>query len=43
MADVLANYRPGAAFDEMMDVHGEVRPSYRALHATLDRSSPAEL
>ncbi len=43
MADVLANYRPGAAFDEMMDVDGEVRPSYRALHATLDRSSPAEL
>ena len=43
MADVLANYRPGAAFDEMMDLDGEVRPSYRALHATLDRSSPAEL
>ena len=43
MADVLANYRPGAAFDEMMDADGEVRPSYRALHATLDRSSPAEL
>ncbi len=43
MADVLANYRPGAAFDEMMDGNGEVRPSYRALHATLGRSSPAEL
>ncbi len=43
MADVLANYQPGAAFDEMMDVEGQVRPSYAAIHATLDRSSPAEL
>ena len=43
MADVLANYRPGAAFDEMVDADGEVRPSYRALHATLERSSAAEL
>ncbi len=43
MADVLSNYRAGAAFDEMMDNEGNVRPSYKAIHATLDRSSPAEL
>jgi uncharacterized circularly permuted ATP-grasp superfamily protein len=43
MADVLSSYRPGAAFDEMMDTEGNVRPSYRAIHATLDRSTPAEL
>ena len=39
MADVLANYRPGAAFDEMIDAEGSVRPSYKAVHATLQRSS----
>ena len=43
MADVLADYRPGSAFDEMIDAEGNVRPSYRAVHATLARSSPAEL
>ncbi len=43
MQDVLRSYRPGAAFDEMMDADGEVRPSYRALHATLGQSTPAEL
>jgi uncharacterized circularly permuted ATP-grasp superfamily protein len=43
MQDVLRSYRPGAAFDEMMDPDGEVRPSYRALHSTLGRSTPAEL
>src|SRR3712207_1346706 len=43
MADVLSNYRPGSAFDEMIDAEGNVRPSYRAVHTTLDRSSPAEL
>ncbi|MFL6064058.1 MAG: circularly permuted type 2 ATP-grasp protein, partial [Friedmanniella sp.] len=43
MADVLSNYRPGTAFDEMIDPEGNVRPWYRAIHATLDRSSPAEL
>jgi uncharacterized circularly permuted ATP-grasp superfamily protein len=43
MADVLSNYRPGTAFDEMIDPEGNVRPSYRAIHATLDRSSAAEL
>ena len=43
MGDVLANYRAGAAFDEMVDANGEVRPSYRAIHSTLTSSSPAEL
>jgi len=43
MADLLTHYRAGAAFDEMVDAEGAVRPSYRAVHATLDRSSPAEL
>ena len=43
MADVLSDYRPGAAFDEMVDAEGDVRPSYRAIHATLSGSSPAEL
>ena len=28
MADVLSDYRAGAAFDEMMDADGGVRPSY---------------
>jgi uncharacterized circularly permuted ATP-grasp superfamily protein len=43
MGDVLADYRAGAAFDEMVDANGEVRPSYRAIHSTLTRSTPAEL
>ena len=43
MADVLSHYRAGAAFDEMIDADGGVRPSYQAIHATLSRSSPAEL
>ena len=43
MADVLSNYRTGAAFDEMMDAEGGVRPSYRAIHKTLSQSSSAEL
>ncbi|WP_375424520.1 circularly permuted type 2 ATP-grasp protein [uncultured Friedmanniella sp.] len=43
MADVLSSYSPGAAFDEMMDTEGNVRPSYKAIHTTLDRSTPAEL
>jgi uncharacterized circularly permuted ATP-grasp superfamily protein len=43
MADVLSHYRAGAAFDEMIDADGGVRPSYKAIHATLSRSSPAEL
>ena len=43
MGDVLANYRAGAAYDEMIDADGEVRPSYRAIHSSLTRSTPAEL
>ena len=43
MADVLSNYQAGDAFDEMMDADGSVRPSYRAVHGTLARSSAAEL
>ncbi len=43
MRDVLSDYRPGAAFDEMVDPGGAVRPSYRAVHATLQQSTPAEL
>ena len=40
MADVLANYRAGAAFDEMIDADGSVRPSYKAVYATLQQSTP---
>src|SRR5829696_7701062 len=43
MADVLSNYRPGAAYDEMIDAEGAVRPSYQAIHRSLSRSSPTEL
>ena len=43
MADVLSNYRPGAAYDEMIDAEGGVRPSYQAIHSSLTRSSPTEL
>ena len=43
MPDVLNDYRPGVAFDEMVDPEGNVRPSYRAVYATLRQSSPAEL
>ncbi len=43
MADVLSNYRPGAAYDEMIDAEGAVRPSYQAIHSSLSRSSPTEL
>ncbi|HZA74511.1 MAG TPA: circularly permuted type 2 ATP-grasp protein, partial [Propionibacteriaceae bacterium] len=43
MADVLSNYRPGAAYDEMIDAEGDVRPSYQAIHNSLSRSSPTEL
>src|SRR5918993_1096295 len=41
MGDVLANYRAGAAFDEMIDANGEVRHPYRAIHSTLTRSTHA--
>jgi uncharacterized circularly permuted ATP-grasp superfamily protein len=43
MADVLSDYRPGAAYDEMIDAEGAVRPSYQAIHRSLSRSSPTEL
>jgi uncharacterized circularly permuted ATP-grasp superfamily protein len=43
MKDVLASYRPGVAFDEMIDESGEVRPSYQAVHRSLQRATPAEL
>lgn len=43
MADVLSDYRVGEAFDEMVDGDGEVRPSYRAVHTTLQGSTPKEL
>ena len=43
MADVLSNYRTGEAFDEMIDGEGSVRPSYKAVYATLQQSSAGEL
>jgi uncharacterized circularly permuted ATP-grasp superfamily protein len=43
MGDVLANYRAGMAYDEMIDSDGGVRPSYRAVHSSLTRSTPVEL
>ena len=43
MADVLANYHPGVAYDEMIDPQGAVRSSYRAVHSTLAKSSPDDL
>jgi uncharacterized circularly permuted ATP-grasp superfamily protein len=43
MEDVLSNYLPGDAFDEMIDMEGSVRPSYTAVYTTLRRSSPVEL
>jgi uncharacterized circularly permuted ATP-grasp superfamily protein len=43
MEDVLSNYLPGDAFDEMIDTEGSVRPSYKAVYTTLRRSTSAEL
>jgi uncharacterized circularly permuted ATP-grasp superfamily protein len=43
MADVLSQYRTGAAFDEMIDAEGSVRPSYRAVHSALSRSTSDDL
>ena len=43
MSDVLASYHPGAAYDEMIDSEGEVRPAYTAVHSTLGRAQPSEL
>jgi uncharacterized circularly permuted ATP-grasp superfamily protein len=43
MKDVLSNYRPGVAFDEMIDTEGTVRPSYRAVYSSLERITPVDL
>src|SRR6478609_7151667 len=43
MEDVLASYETGAAFDEMIDSDGAVRPSYAAVYETLRRAAPDEL
>jgi len=43
MPDVLSDYHPGVAFDEMVDATGSVRPSYAAVYSTLQQSTPAEL
>ncbi|GAA2094853.1 circularly permuted type 2 ATP-grasp protein [Microlunatus panaciterrae] len=43
MADLLAHYHPGVAYDEMLDAEGQVRPAYAAVYATLDRATPEEL
>src|SRR5215203_91244 len=43
MEDVLSNYQVGDAFDEMMDLEGSVRPSYKSIYNTLRKTTPAEL
>jgi uncharacterized circularly permuted ATP-grasp superfamily protein len=43
MEDVLASYETGAAFDEMIDSDGNVRPSYAGVYETLRRAAPDEL
>ncbi len=43
MKDVLASYRAGVAFDEMIDESGEVRPSYQAVFRSLERATKDEL
>ncbi len=43
MADVLADYRTGDAFDEMIDESGSIRGPYKAVYSTLRRTSPSEL
>jgi len=43
MADVLSHYRPGAAYDEMVDAEGAVRPSYQAIYSSLSRFDATEL
>jgi uncharacterized circularly permuted ATP-grasp superfamily protein len=43
MGDVLANYRTGDAFDEMMDGEGSVRPSYKAVYSALSQSTSDDL
>ncbi len=39
----MGRYQPGVAFDEMLDGGGQVRPPYRAVHASLTRASADDL
>ena len=43
MRDVLLSYEPGAAFDEMVEAGGGIRPAYATMHETLARATPEEL
>ncbi|MGI8456923.1 MAG: circularly permuted type 2 ATP-grasp protein [Propionibacteriaceae bacterium] len=43
MDDLLGGYRPGVAFDEMMDPAGQVRAPYTGIHASLSRATADEL
>ncbi len=43
MSDVFAGYPRGAAWDEVIDDTGAVRPSYRHVHQALAQMSEAEL
>jgi len=43
MSDVFAGYPRGAAWDEVIDDTGAVRPSYRHVHAALGQMSESEL
>src|SRR6188474_2508032 len=43
MEDVLAKYQPGAAFDEMIDSAGAIRPAYSTVYETLRRATADEL
>ncbi|MCW2804198.1 MAG: hypothetical protein JWN06_2415 [Propionibacteriaceae bacterium] len=43
MADVFSNYHPGVAFDEMVDAAGTIRPSYKAVHTSLQAATADEL
>ncbi|MEA5154964.1 circularly permuted type 2 ATP-grasp protein [Raineyella sp.] len=43
MADMLAHYRPGVAFDEMVDPRGAVREPYALLADMVARMGPGDL
>lgn len=43
MADLMAGYHPGVAYDEMMDQHGQVRPPYAAVHQSLSEATREDL
>ncbi|WOQ16844.1 circularly permuted type 2 ATP-grasp protein [Raineyella sp. W15-4] len=43
MADMVAHYRPGVAFDEMVDPRGAVREPYALLAGMLGRMAPGDL